>query len=630
MTFGFSNFLSEIFKSIMKGKEKVGAFVDVPREYCPEAVVDWYNMGKQEDYKSKLQNSELREKARKHLSAMGWRFWHKDKGLKYELRYDSPNGKTYMSLRTACKACIDEGGVSESVGSNSPSDHDDDHVNTSNVNKLVSGEEKRTAEQSRTAASRKRSNRDQSSCAPETCKKRRHKEVESYSSSLRKGKALKDIKTMRDERELELSERKVALRQSRIPTTIHSLLDNNVVLPMARVYYRSKKSKVPPLATGKITRDGIVCDCCSDVFALSAFEKHAGSTNHRPAANIILEDGRSLMECNLQLKASNAINMVKDRKHSDDICSVCKYTGELVICDRCPSTFHPQCVGLSELPDGEWICPSCCCGVCGLGNFEEKINDQKIFVCDQCELNYHTNCVRNHARRGNGKRFCSTECENINLGLRKIIGKPIPVGHNNLTWTLLKPKGSSGGGLAKNNGKINVALSVMHECFEPVKDHYNNRDLAKDVLFNGASDLRRLNFRGFYTVILEKGGDVTTVATVRIHGKSVAEVPLIGTKFQYRRLGMCRVLMNELENQLSLVGVEKLTLPAISTTLKTWTSSFGFSQITNAERLQLLKYTFLDFPDTVMCQKFLKKSSPSLQNQSSAISVVTQVIEIED
>jgi len=32
-----------------------------------------------------------------------------------------------------------------------------------------------------------------------------------------------------------------------------------------------------------------------------------------------------------------------------------------------------------------------------------------------------------------------------------------------------------------------------------------------------------------------------------VFGQKVAEVPLVGTRIQYRRLGMCRILMNELE-----------------------------------------------------------------------------------
>lgn len=33
----------------------------------------------------------------------------------------------------------------------------------------------------------------------------------------------------------------------------------------------------------------------------------------------------------------------------------------------------------------------------------------------------------------------------------------------------------------------------------------------------------------------------------RIHGAQVAEIPLIGTRFQYQRRGMCRLLISMLE-----------------------------------------------------------------------------------
>ena len=33
----------------------------------------------------------------------------------------------------------------------------------------------------------------------------------------------------------------------------------------------------------------------------------------------------------------------------------------------------------------------------------------------------------------------------------------------------------------------------------------------------------------------------------RVYGKKVAEIPLVGTRLQYRRHGMCRILMDELE-----------------------------------------------------------------------------------
>lgn len=53
------------------------------------------------------------------------------------------------------------------------------------------------------------------------------------------------------------------------------------------------------------------------------------------------------------------------------------------------------------------------------------------------------------------------------------------------------------------------------------------------------------------------------------------------------------------------LGVVRLVLPAIPTVLKTWTSSFGFSKMSESERLDFLDYTFLGFQGTTLCQKIL-------------------------
>lgn len=55
------------------------------------------------------------------------------------------------------------------------------------------------------------------------------------------------------------------------------------------------------------------------------------------------------------------------------------------------------------------------------------------------------------------------------------------------------------------------------------------------------------------------------------------------------------------------LGVERLVLPAVPSVLNAWTTSFGFSQMADFERLQFLDYTFLEFQDTIMCQKLLMK-----------------------
>lgn len=57
------------------------------------------------------------------------------------------------------------------------------------------------------------------------------------------------------------------------------------------------------------------------------------------------------------------------------------------------------------------------------------------------------------------------------------------------------------------------------------------------------------------------------------------------------------------------MGVQRLVLPAVPSVLNAWTTSFGFSKMTDSERSEFLNYTFLDFQETVMCQKFLLKNT---------------------
>ncbi|XP_048333889.2 uncharacterized protein LOC107406307 isoform X2 [Ziziphus jujuba] len=413
------------------------------------------------------------------------------------------------------------------------------------------------------------------------------------------------------------------------PQTILSwLLYKKVVSPRKKVSYHIRKDS-NPMAQGRITAEGVKCNCCKKVFTLSSFEVHAGSTCKRPASNIYLEDGRSLLDCLIQM-IGNCKQSFKTEPHnglkgnwlqgeSDYICSICHYGGELILCDQCPSSYHKNCLGLKEIPDGDWFCRSCCCGACGQSKLQddsEQALDGSFLTCGQ----YHIRCMGNRQvakieSYPTGNWFCRKKCKKIFLGLQNLLGKPMPVVTENLTWSLLKPVKAHNcetiapdiDALTENLNKLIVALGVLHECFEPVKEPHTRRDLVEDVVFSRESYLNRLNFKGFYTVILEKKGELITVGTVRVHGK-VAEIPLIGTRFQYRRLGMCCILMNELEKKLAELGVKRLVLPATPTMLNTWTSSFGFSRMTASERLQFLDYTFLDFPDSIMCQKLLVKN----------------------
>ncbi|KAL7124732.1 hypothetical protein ABFS83_14G068700 [Erythranthe nasuta] len=627
-------------------------WVVVEPEYCPEAVSDYYLYGVT---KKKLgsQNKEGKTKslkAKKHLSATGWSFYYKVKGPGRELRYRSPTGTLFYSLLSVCKWCVQN--------PNNLTDFENQShlpllaVESSPVNlppsnekfKNLPNESKGPAQSTegeiyKTRISRKKRKHDKLRCSEDI-------EDSSLAKSGRKKKSRLFNKVREDNTDDDSSthERRSSKRvrdminssTQQTPRTILSwLIDNNVVLPRAKVHYRARSGL--RMAEGRISREGIKCSCCGEIFTLCKFEAHAGSKNHRPCANIFLNDGRSLLECQLELrqhksnKCSNSRSNKKTKggesgNRNDYICSVCHFGGELVLCDRCPSSFHIQCLGLKEIPSGDWFCPSCCCKICGLSGFgeeNEQVKDSSsAVVCGQCEHRYHAECLRNKGVLNchpEGYWFCQDSCQQIFSGLHNILGKSFPLEADDLSWTLVKYKKSESHdqnntsdneSLVENYSKLNVALSVMHECFEPVKEPGTGRDLVEDVIFNRWSELNRLNFQGFYTVLLEKNEELISAATVRIYGKTVAEVPLVATRFQYRRLGMCRILMNELEKKLAELGVERLVLPAVPTVLHTWTTAFGFSVVNESERLKFLDYTFLDFQGTVLCEKNLT-SNPS-------------------
>ncbi|KAI3984479.1 hypothetical protein MKX01_000142 [Papaver californicum] len=579
--------------------------LDVLPEYWPQPLRDYLVA-----FRNKEKDMEcLRRKAKEHLSAVGWIISPSYVSPKCkEIRYVSPSKKSYRSLLTACIVHCKE----EEYNKN---------LEVGNI------QEKRCSKQLK---------RQKSSSFLLTGSK--------ICGKLKKMKASRlQLDTECKTHVLQSSKRarQVVVPSSahRIPRTVLSwLIEHNVVMPRVKVCYLSVKDG-SIIGEGEINCNGIKCNCCEDVFGLSNFGRHVGSYYTQPSARIFLQDGRSLLDCQKQL-LKNQLNCIavepckrikRDlvERMNDDICSVCQYGGELVLCDRCPSSFHLNCLGIKDLPDGNWFCPSCQCGICGqseIGGETEQLPEKEVIRCDQCNHEYHVGCVR---KRGLGKLdlkpnsswFCCISCEKLSASLYKLLGKPVAVGVDNLSWTILQPRKVACHPFAPSDmdadmelqSKLNVALGVMHECFEPIIEPYTKRDLVKDILFNNTSELNRLNFWGFYTVLLEREDELISVATVRIHDVKVAEVPLVGTRVQYRRQGMCCILFDVLEDKLRELEVERLILPAVPQVLQTWTTSFGFSNMPDSERLEFLQYTFLDFQDTIMCQKILRMLSPEAE-----------------
>ncbi|KAK7305415.1 hypothetical protein VNO77_43321 [Canavalia gladiata] len=633
--------LSEVLPTSSEENQDLGIFppmvlpppAEVEPEFCPQAVVEYYNSHKSN--KSRAYKKKWILKAKNHLLAEGWIFdYPPPTNKKRGIIYMSPQNQKFPTLHAACRFCIDK-----SVPKWAMSDMQAlnvDGINEENADQVWSGELLHRASQLLTKDHGLHAM--DGSAANRSTANRKRKVLRNSKANLPKCQSNRlPLRVLRSSKRVHKVSSPCLLHHK--PLNVLSwLIDSNLVLPRSKVHYKAKDSfcKVRPMADGRITRDGIRCNCCMMTYSLVGFENHAsGRSTCRPSASIILEDGRSLLDCQIQIMQDHKARESNEKPFSnscqgenDYICSVCHYGGELILCDQCPSSFHKNCLGLEDIPDGDWFCPSCCCGICGQNKIDGD-EDRHFLTCVQCEHKYHIRCLKNGAvdiSRHPENWVCGKDCRKIYEGLHKLLGKPDSV--NNLTWTLVQFINSDSCDLgrtksdllAESYSKLNLALSLMHECFEPLKEPFSSRDLLDDVIFSRWSELKRLNFQGFYTVLLERNEELVSVAVVRVYGKKVAEVPLVGTRLQYRRLGMCRILMNELEKKLMQLGVERIVLPAVPSVLETWTGSFGFVKMTSFERSQFLDYTFLDFQGTIMCQKLLQK----IPSRDSVLSIESQ------
>ncbi|XP_068644874.1 uncharacterized protein [Aristolochia californica] len=654
-------------------------FIDIGKEYCPEAVVNYakktsYMKGKRKrilELEESVTN--MRSKVMMHLSFIGWRFKYEPRKGGHDLSCLSPDGKWYCSLRTACEACIQEGlaGCSSSgksmysvygnPGQTLPQSsvfvptHGEESENCSSwcllqLRQLGFG--KTALKGRRTRKCRKRRNygelieyRLTAAMLCDTNLKRRNPSRVLIKKGDKPERGCLRWALRSSKRALQVVDGVGPSQHS--PRTILSwLMDSDMILPRQRVSYIHRRGELV-MAKGIVTREGIKCKCCRKVYSLAKFEVHAGSASQCPANNIFLSDGRSLMQCQMQLVHSKEggykrldLNERKKGDYSsyerDKICSVCHYGGQLVHCDSCPSSFHSSCVSVQDVLQGRWSCPSCRCTRCGQSEYDadnQRFTPRSILYCDQCRREYHVGCLSERGERKLercplGNWFCGRKCSKTFTALQKYLGKSKPVGATGLSWTVLRSRkeisfsSSAYETITEQHSKLWVALSVLHECFVPITEPRTKRDLVTDVLFNNWSELRRLNFQGFYTMILEKDDELISVATIRIHGEKVAEMPLVATRVPYRRQGMCRLLVNEVEKFLAHLGVEKLIVPAVSQLLEAWTTSFGFTKLTRSERLELLEYTFLDFQATTMCQKILVPPVLTKNKQSRANEVI--------
>ncbi|KAL8209726.1 hypothetical protein R6Q57_006458 [Mikania cordata] len=374
---------------------------------------------------------------------------------------------------------------------------------------------------------------------------------------------------------------------------------------------------------GFITREGILCNCCEKVFSVSKFKSHAGFSLNCPCLNLFMEPRKSFMSCQLEawsteykVKGTRHIVNFKEIDQNDDSCGVCGDGGELICCDNCPSTFHQACLCVQDIPEGDWYCSKCSCWSCG--NVVRN-NEMDVLKCLQCNHTYHKECCRESGlESGHTGWFCGDSCKKVaHLGLESRTGLMNSIS-DGFSWSLLKCTHADQNLFSDNhfvalkvecNLKLAVALKIMEECFLPMVDPRTGINMIPHVLYNMGSEFARLNYEGFYTVVLERDDMLLSVASIRIHGVEVAEMPLIATSSKYQRQGMCRHLMNAIEELLKSLKIEKLVLSAVPNLVETWTNSFGFTHLEPEDKKSLSKFNMMVFPGTVWLKKPMLQGS---------------------
>ncbi|KAK3029837.1 hypothetical protein RJ639_038271 [Escallonia herrerae] len=243
-----------------------------------------------------------------------------------------------------------------------------------------------------------------------------------------------------------------------------------------RVVYMDRKGK-EPIKEGTLRRDGILCLCCYEVYTAENFQVHAGGKPHKPYEYIFVVDKRvSSVSCMIEAwnmpeeSARRRVNEIETKGSAgdpyDDACMICADGDHW----ECNQERRPTLIDVNSTPSPP---------------------------------------------------FCDQSCKEVKEKLGKIVGEENKLA-DGYTWTLLQRTDSDPNVCPDElyrgticNSKLGVAWRLINECFEPLIDRHTSVDMVQSVVYSCGSNFKRINFKSFYTAVLEKDDEIISVASLR-------------------------------------------------------------------------------------------------------------------